>query len=35
MDAARLMGEPDVGALPICGPDDRLHGVIADTASWG
>ncbi|MER7729999.1 CBS domain-containing protein [Streptomyces erythrochromogenes] len=30
MDAARLMGELDVGALPICGPDDRLQGVIAD-----
>ncbi|WP_430727586.1 CBS domain-containing protein [Streptomyces virginiae] len=30
MDAARLMGELDVGARPICGPDDRLHDVIAD-----
>ncbi|MFJ6783319.1 CBS domain-containing protein [Streptomyces yangpuensis] len=30
MDAARLMGELDVGALPICGPDDRLHGIITD-----
>ncbi|MFD7557394.1 MULTISPECIES: CBS domain-containing protein [unclassified Streptomyces] len=30
MDAARRMGELDVGALPICGPDDRLHGIITD-----
>ncbi|MBX9427034.1 CBS domain-containing protein [Streptomyces lateritius] len=30
MDAARRMSELDVGALPICGPDDRLHGVITD-----
>ncbi|MCJ1676560.1 CBS domain-containing protein [Streptomyces sp. APSN-46.1] len=30
MDAARLMSELDVGALPICGPDDRLHGIITD-----
>ncbi|MER7468613.1 CBS domain-containing protein [Streptomyces sp. NPDC097981] len=29
-DAARKMGELDVGALPICGPDDRLHGIITD-----
>ncbi|MER6096476.1 CBS domain-containing protein [Streptomyces sp. NPDC001728] len=30
MDAARRMRELDVGALPICGPDDRLHGIITD-----
>ncbi|MEU3147403.1 MULTISPECIES: CBS domain-containing protein [unclassified Streptomyces] len=29
-DAARRMNELDVGALPICGPDDRLHGIITD-----
>lgn len=29
-DAARRMKELDVGALPICGPDDRLHGIITD-----
>ncbi|MFI1731175.1 CBS domain-containing protein [Streptomyces acidicola] len=29
-DAARRMTELDVGALPICGPDDRLHGIITD-----
>ncbi|MET3983011.1 CBS domain-containing protein [Streptomyces sp. PvR034] len=30
MDAARRMSGLDVGALPICGPDDRLHGIITD-----
>ncbi|MGW6396148.1 CBS domain-containing protein [Streptomyces sp. NPDC055103] len=30
MDAARRMSELDVGVLPICGPDDRLHGIITD-----
>lgn len=29
-DAARKMKELDVGALPICGEDDRLHGIITD-----
>lgn len=29
-DAARRMNELDVGALPICGPDDRLHGITTD-----
>lgn len=29
-DAARQMSELGVGALPICGPDDRLHGIITD-----
>jgi CBS domain-containing protein len=28
--AARRMRELGVGALPICGDDDRLHGVITD-----
>ncbi|MFF2502951.1 CBS domain-containing protein [Streptomyces sp. NPDC058067] len=30
MDAARIMSELDVGALPVCGPDNRLHGIITD-----
>ncbi|MEU7069890.1 CBS domain-containing protein [Streptomyces narbonensis] len=30
MHPARRMNEQDVGALPICGPDDRLHGVISE-----
>jgi CBS domain-containing protein len=29
-DAARKMKELDVGALPICGDDDRLAGMITD-----
>ncbi|MEV6058013.1 CBS domain-containing protein [Streptomyces sp. NPDC052107] len=29
-DAARKVKELDVGALPICGEDDRLHGIITD-----
>jgi CBS domain-containing protein len=29
-DAARKMRDLDVGALPICGEDDRLHGMITD-----
>jgi CBS domain-containing protein len=29
-DAARKMREMRVGALPICGEDDRLHGIITD-----
>jgi CBS domain-containing protein len=28
--AARRMRELGVGALPICGNDDRLHGIITD-----
>ena len=28
--AAQLMRDLDVGALPICGDDDRLHGIITD-----
>ena len=30
VDAARKMRDLDVGALPICGDDDRLHGIITD-----
>jgi CBS domain-containing protein len=30
VDAARLMVELDVGALPICGEDDRLKGMLTD-----
>ncbi|TNY35253.1 CBS domain-containing protein [Thermomonospora catenispora] len=28
--AAQKMRDLDVGALPICGDDDRLHGIITD-----
>jgi CBS domain-containing protein len=28
--AAELMRDLHVGALPICGPDKRLHGIITD-----
>ena len=30
VDAARKMRDLEVGALPICGKDDRLHGMITD-----
>ncbi|KQX06663.1 MULTISPECIES: CBS domain-containing protein [unclassified Leifsonia] len=30
VDAARLMSELDVGALPICGEDERLKGMLTD-----
>jgi CBS domain-containing protein len=30
LDAARKMAELDVGALPICGEDDRLKGMVTD-----
>jgi CBS domain-containing protein len=30
VDAARKMRDLDVGALPICGQDDRLKGVLTD-----
>lgn len=29
-DAAKKMRDLDVGALPICGPDNRLAGVLTD-----
>jgi CBS domain-containing protein len=28
--AAEMMRDLHVGALPICGPDNRLHGIITD-----
>jgi CBS domain-containing protein len=28
--AAQHMREHDIGALPICGDDDRLHGILTD-----
>ncbi|PZF55264.1 CBS domain-containing protein [Curtobacterium sp. MCSS17_008] len=30
VDAAKLMADLDVGALPICGEDDRLQGMLTD-----
>jgi len=30
LDAARLMADLDVGALPICGNDGRLKGMLTD-----
>ncbi|SNQ47687.1 Hypoxic response protein 1 [Frankia canadensis] len=30
LDAARMMKDLGVGALPICGEDDRLQGIITD-----
>lgn len=30
VEAARKMKDLDVGALPICGEDERLHGMITD-----
>ena len=30
VDAARKMRDLDVGALPICGTDDKLKGMISD-----
>ena len=30
IDAAKKMAELDVGALPICGEDDRLKGMLSD-----
>ncbi len=30
VDAARKMRDLNVGALPICGDDNRLHGMITD-----
>ncbi|RRO20364.1 CBS domain-containing protein [Saccharopolyspora rhizosphaerae] len=28
--AAQMMRDLDVGSLPICGKDDRLHGILTD-----
>jgi CBS domain-containing protein len=33
LDAARKMAELDVGALPICGTDNRLKGMLTDRTS--
>jgi CBS domain-containing protein len=30
LEAAKRMAELDIGALPICGDDDRLKGIITD-----
>jgi CBS domain-containing protein len=30
LDAARQLAELDVGAMPICGEDDRLKGMVTD-----
>ncbi|MEU7532151.1 CBS domain-containing protein [Saccharothrix sp. NPDC042600] len=30
LDAARMMRDLNVGSLPICGRDDKLHGIITD-----
>jgi CBS domain-containing protein len=30
LDAARMMRDEAVGALPICGPDDKLVGMVTD-----
>ena len=30
VDAAKKMAELDVGALPICGEDNRLKGMVTD-----
>jgi CBS domain-containing protein len=30
LDAARRMEQLDIGAMPICGQDDRLKGMITD-----
>jgi CBS domain-containing protein len=29
-EAARMMADLDIGALPICGEDDRLKGMLTD-----
>ncbi|MER7956473.1 CBS domain-containing protein [Streptomyces sp. NPDC096030] len=30
VEAARKMADLGVGALPICGPDEKLHGMLTD-----
>jgi CBS domain-containing protein len=30
LDAARMLADLDVGAVPICGEDDRLKGMLTD-----
>jgi CBS domain-containing protein len=29
-EAARQMAEEDIGAIPVCGPEGRLQGVVTD-----
>jgi CBS domain-containing protein len=33
LDAAKRLAELDVGAMPICGEDDRLKGMLTDRDS--
>jgi CBS-domain-containing membrane protein len=35
IDAARKLADKDVGALPICGEDDRLKGMLTDRDGHG
>ena len=30
LDAAKMLAEHDIGAMPICGEDDRLKGMLTD-----
>lgn len=30
LDAAQMMRDLGIGSLPICGKDDRLHGILTD-----
>jgi CBS domain-containing protein len=30
LDAAKMLAELDIGAMPICGEDDRLKGMLTD-----
>ncbi len=30
LDAAKMMAKHDIGAMPICGEDNRLKGVVTD-----
>jgi CBS domain-containing protein len=30
LDAAKMMAKSDIGAMPICGEDNRLKGVLTD-----
>ncbi|MDQ4124689.1 MAG: CBS domain-containing protein [Actinomycetota bacterium] len=30
LDAAKMMAKNDIGAMPICGEDNRLKGVVTD-----
>ena len=32
--AAQMMRDMQVGSLPICGPDDRLTGILPTATSW-